>query len=103
MTTPIEVLNHRLTFAIGMIALFGAGMTFLDTRHASASDVQEIVEAIKLDQLDRLEFEISESERRAGRITRIPEGQRTNWNKQDLEDAIIQKQRYLRRLERLKE
>ena len=102
MNATIEVLNHRITLALGVIALVGIGLGFMDSRHASASDVKDIADAIKADQIDRLEFEISEAERRAKRITRVPVDQRTVLDTQDLEDAMIQKERYLRKLERLR-
>jgi len=110
MTTPIEILNHRLTLAIAVITIGGIGLGVMDSRHAAASDVsnlsesvQAIADSIRNGQIDELEFKISESERRAARITRQPIDERTNWDIQDLEDANIQKERYIRKLERLQE
>ena len=85
-----------------MVTVLGFGVAYMDARHASASDFDQIANAIKADQIDRLEFEISEAERRAKRVTRIPVADRNVFQTQDLEDAMIQKERYIRKLERLR-
>ena len=115
MASPIEILNHRLTLAIGVITLIGFGLAFMDSRHASASDIlevreeiydvgksiQSIANSISDAQIDELEFELTDLDRRAARINRIPEAERTEWNRLDLEDLDMLKERYLRKLKRL--
>ena len=97
----IEVLNHRLTLVLSVIALVGAGLAFMDSRHASASDVQEVVNQLHESRIEDHEYKIEESERRIKRILQIPEADRDRWDLQDLQDAMDRKERYLRKLDRI--
>jgi hypothetical protein len=84
-----------------LIALVGGGLTFLDLRHASAMDVQQLTKSIESDRLDRLEFQIEEIERYYKRIKAVPVLERSAEQEGILLDLEIRKARSLRKLERI--
>jgi hypothetical protein len=80
----IEVLNHRITLALGVIMLVGMGLGFMDSRHASAMDVQKLTEMIEEDRIEELEYKIEDVEAAKVRILSVPEDKRTTWSDQQL-------------------
>jgi hypothetical protein len=61
----------RLTIRAITATLIGGGLTWLDGRHASASDVTRLTESIEKERLSRIEFEIEELERLERGIKRM--------------------------------
>jgi len=101
MPTPIEVLNHKITLAIGVITLVGMGLAVMDSRHASASDLQGLTQMILDDRIEDLEYKIEDVEDAIARIMREPTVDRAPWTDQELHDLENLKERYLRKLNRL--
>lgn len=103
MPSPVEILNHRLTALISVLVLVGMGLAFMDSRHASAMDVQQISDFLYESRIDDLEYKIQECERRIRRILLIPEEERDLWDATQLDDELNKKEHYLRKLKRLTE
>ena len=103
MATAIEILSHRMTvFTVALSILIGT-LGYLDSRHASASDVQQLTEVIESAEIAQLEYLIEETQRRMKRIKRIPEGERDGWEEEDLIDLESRKEYLLREMDRLEE
>lgn len=103
MSTTIEILNHRLTAAMAVLAIVGAGLAFMDSRHASAMDVQQLTDMIYDDRIEELEYKIEDIEAMIRRISMVPIAERTIWASQELINLNNKKARYIRKLERLLE
>ena len=103
MATAIEMLNHRITLVLGTLALVGMGLGFMDSRHASASDVQELTQMIWDERIEDLEYKIEETERRQHMIRRVPVEERPPWSNEELLELDNKKERYLRKMNRLLE
>ena len=101
MTSTIEILNHRITLAIGVIALVGLGLGFMDSRHASAADMQQLTEMILDDRIEELEYKIEDIEAQISHIMSAPKEDWPDWAPQQLLDLENKRERYLRKLERL--
>ena len=97
----MEMLNSRLSLALMILALVSAGLAFMDSRHASASDVHDLTEMIYETRIDDLEYKIEEVERRIARVLLIPEEEQTRYDANELDDLFNQKERYIRKMDRL--
>jgi hypothetical protein len=92
----------RLTIIAITATLIGGGLTWLDGRHASASDVSRLTESIEKERLSRIEFEIEEIERLARSIKRMPpEAQNAPQTQARLLELQSRRERYLRKREEL--
>lgn len=96
--TFTEMLLHRTTLAAVVIALMGSSLTFMDSRHASATDVERLITVIYDDKRDRLEFEISLIESRIRRLIVIVPERRSAAQTQELAELKSTRERYLRTL-----
>ena len=103
MATAIEVLNHRLSLAMMVLALVGSALAFMDTRHASAMDVKGLSAAIYDDRIQRLEYQIAEQEDEIVDILSIEVDDQTRQDLRDLNRARDRKEELLRRLDRLRD
>ena len=101
MASALEVMNHRITLLVGTLAIIGSGLAFMDRRHASASDVQDLTQMIWDERIEDLEYKIEELERRQANIRRVPEEDRPDWALQELLELDNQKERYIRKMDRL--
>ncbi len=101
--TTIDILKSKITLTLGVATLIGMLFAFGDSRWAPANDVKELSIMIYDESIGRLEFNISESERRIKRIMLITEEDRTNWEKGEVLDQKASKEMFLRLLNRLKE
>ena len=102
MTTPLEVLNHRLTLVIGIFALFGILIGYAGKPpYASASDVHDLTSMIYENRVDELEYKIDEIERRMANLKLMAETDRPEWVKNELRQLSNRKERYIRKLDRL--
>jgi len=92
----------RLTIIAITVSLVAGGLTWLDARHASSSDVYELKTSIDRERIERIEFEIGELERSIQRIRRLPEEEQSD---PDYEARILdlkaRRERYLRKREEL--
>ena len=92
----------RLTAITLAMAIFGAGIAWLDGRHASASDVSRLSESIDKERIERIEFEIGELERAGQRIKRMPQAEQDS---PDMKARVLEirarRDRYLRKREEL--
>ena len=92
----------RLTIIAITATLIGGGLTWLDGRHASASDVTRLTESIEKERLSRIEFEIEELERLERGIKRMSTVEQASPEVQAREQELAtRKQRYLRKREEL--
>jgi hypothetical protein len=92
----------RLTAITLAIAIGGSAMAWLDSRHASASDVSMLRDSIDKERLSRIEFEIDELERTVRGIMRTSaENQNTPMVKTRLMELKSRGDRYLRKREEL--
>ena len=92
----------RLTAITLSMAIFGAGLAWLDGRHASASDVSRLTESIEKERLSRIEFEIEELERMARGIKRMSVEEQATPQVQAREQELkARRERYLRKREEL--
>ena len=106
MPSVAEKLNSGMGLVIstGTIIAMGASVLFwMDSRHASAGDIDRLTEAIKQSELSRLEYRIEETERRGRRILRIPENERTQFDNDELVDLELKREFLLRELKRIEE
>jgi hypothetical protein len=101
MASAIEVLTHRLTALAIMLSLVGGALAAMDSRHASAMDVQQLTEMIQDDRIEELEYKIEDTEDQINRIQSVPEEDRYDGEDQYLHDLENKKERYIRKLERL--
>lgn len=85
------------------VALMGGGLAFLDSRHASAMDVQQLTEMIHDDRVEELEYKIEDIEAVRRRILLVPLVERNDWEAQELINLKNKKDRYIRKLERIRE
>jgi len=92
----------RLTIVAITVSLVAGGLTWLDARHASSSDVYELKTSIDRERLERIEFEIGELERNALTLRR---SSTENQSRPEVEAAILElnsrRERYLRKREEL--
>ena len=92
----------RLTIIAVTMSLIGGGLTWLDSRHASASDVSALSMSIDKERLDRIEFEIEELERIYRGIKRMTVEEQST---PDVESRVVEletrRARYLRKREEL--
>jgi hypothetical protein len=97
-----NLLVTRLTIIAITATLIGGGLTWLDSRHASAGDVQQLTKSIERERLDRIEFEIAELERLVRGIKRMSTTEQAS---PGVEARLLELQsrraRYLRRREEL--
>jgi hypothetical protein len=93
----------RLGAVASFVGLLAYGATFMDARYASASDIGALIGTISDGRIERLEYEIRNCDRRVQRVLMIPDGQRSSWDIQDLQDAKNSKEYLLRQLERLQD
>lgn len=84
-----------------IIAMFVGGLSYMDTRHASAMDVHNLTEMLKASEIARYEYLIEEASRRIKRIKRVPEADREAVDREDLIDLEARKEFLLRELDRL--
>jgi hypothetical protein len=92
----------RLTIVAITATLIGGGLTWLDSRHASASDVSELTRSIEKERLGRIEFEIEELERLERGIKRMSAQEQASPEMQVREQELkTRKDRYLRKREEL--
>lgn len=91
----------RLSVLAVTISLFTGGMAYLDSRHASASDVRDLTRILKASEIARIEYQIEEAERRIRRIHRVPEEERPPFEADDLIDIRARREHLLRELDRL--
>ena len=92
----------RLTAITLSMAIFGAGIAWLDGRHASASDVSRLTESIEKERLSRIEFEIEEIERSARGIKRMSVEEQASPEVMARElELKARRDRYLRKREEL--
>jgi hypothetical protein len=92
----------RLTIIAITATLIGGGLTWLDGRHASASDVSELTRSIEKERLSRIEFEIEEIERLARGIKRMSAAEQASPQSQArLLELDSRRDRYLRKREEL--
>ena len=95
-------LMTRLTIIAVTVSLIGGGLTWLDSRHASASDVSALSISIDKERLSRLEFEIEELERIYKGIKRMTVEEQST---PDVESRVVEletrRARYLRKREEL--
>lgn len=103
MATTMEVLNHRLTALASILVLGGMGLAFMDTRHASASDMAALTQEIQSDRIDAIEYQIAETERRIKRILLIPAPERSQWDAVTLTEEMDRKEYLLRKLQAIME
>ena len=101
MATAIEMLNHRITLVLGTLALVGLGLGFMDSRHASASDVQELTQMIWDERIEDLEYKIEEVELKKRMLMRTLPEDRPPWSNEELLELDNKKERYLRKMDRL--
>jgi hypothetical protein len=101
MTNAMEVLNHRLTALSITLMLVGGALAFMDSRHASAMDVQQLTQMIEEDRIEQLEYKIEDVEDQINRVLAVPEEERSEGIEQYLHDLTNKKERYIRNLERL--
>lgn len=88
----------RLTIIAITASLIGGGLTWLDGRHASASDVSELRTSIEKERLDRIEFEIAELERLGRNMKRMsPEEQASPQAQARMLELQARRDRYLRK------
>ena len=87
----MDMLNSRLAAAVAIVTLMGVGLAFMDSRHASAMDVQALTDQIMISQIEDLEYKIQECELRIRRILLIPELDRDLWDATQLEDDLNKK------------
>jgi hypothetical protein len=102
----VDILESQLVARLTIIAitasLIGGGIAWLDSRHASASDVSQLKTSIDRERIERIEFEISELERAAQRIKRMPELQQILPDtKARIAEIEARRDRYLRKREEL--
>ena len=102
--------TESLSSGLGLVISFGtivgmaaAALVWMDSRHASAGDIDKLAEAIKQSELSRLEYRIEETERRYKRIMRIPEEDRTAFDREEIIDLEGRREYLLRELKRLEE
>lgn len=92
----------RLTIIAITISLVGGGLTWLDARHASAGDVQELKISIDKDRLQRIEYKIEDIDRSARVFKRMPIEQQESPEMQSRAlELRTQRDRYLRKREEL--
>jgi hypothetical protein len=97
-----NMLVTRLTIIAITATLIGGGLTWLDSRHASASDVSALTVSIEKERLSRIEFEIEELERLARGIKRMPTAaQDAPQTQARLLELQSRRERYLRKREEL--
>ena len=103
MAKTAEILNHRLTSVVLILTLGGFGLGYMDTRHASATDVQDLVKVIQSDRIERAEYIIEDLERRSQNIERTPLASRSAQQSQELVEIELVKARQLRKMDRMLE
>ena len=81
-------------------SLFGA-IAWLDSRHASASEIDSLTRLLKASEISRIEYQIEEIDRRVRRILMVPPVERDRYDNADLEDMRARKEALVRQLERL--
>jgi hypothetical protein len=91
----------RVTLVAGLLGIIGGGLAFMDSRHASSSEVQDLVHVIRGEQVNRIEFEIESVERAYKILKSIQVDDRTASQEIDLLDLEAKKERYLRKLDRI--
>ena len=104
MATLTEQLNSRVALVIGGATLIGflfGSIAWLDSRHASAADIDDLTRLLKQSEISRIEYQIEEIDRRRRRILMIPPVERDRFDNADLEDMEARKEALLRQLERL--
>ena len=99
MVKTAEILNHRLTSAVMILTLGAVGLGYMDTRHASASDVQELARIIQSDRIERSEYIIEDLERRHQNITKTAD--LNDQQRQEVVQIELLKDRELRKLDRM--
>ena len=101
MATAAEILNHKLTTVVLTTTIVGVLLGYMDSRHASAMDVQKLTTAVQSSEVSRIEFQLDDVSRRYKRLIRIPEDERQQWEKEDIVDLEVRKEFLLRQLKRL--
>ena len=97
-----NVVMARLTIIAITVSLIAGGLTWLDARHASSSDVTRLTESIEKERLSRIEFEIEEIERMARGIKRMTLEQQASPEVQARQSELkARRERYLRKREEL--
>jgi hypothetical protein len=92
----------RLTVIAMTLTLIGGGIAWLDSRHASASDMSQLRQSIEDERLDRIEFEIEDIERQGRALKRLPvEEQNTPEGVTRELDLKARRDRYLRKREKM--
>ena len=103
MATMIDAINSRLALALSVLALVGAALGVMDSRHASAGEVRDLANILKQSEIARLEYMISETQRRWKRIKRIPEADRTIADREDMADLEAREKFLLREMDRMED
>ena len=94
-------LNEAVGVITGTIVIFGAIIAYAKSEFASAAEFEAIVQAVQMDRIERTEDRISDKEITIRRIELIPAEQRTDWERTELMSSKDERQKLLRRLERL--
>jgi len=97
----MNVAKHRGTESFITVATLVAVLTFMDERHATASEVQDLTNAIQSDRIERVEYHIEDAERRIKQIVVVPVAERTPYQVKDLLEAQYNKEMHLRKLKRI--
>ena len=101
MATAAEIMNHKLTAVVLTATILGGALTFMDSRHASAMNVQNLTLVLQASEVARLEYQLEETERRIRRIKRISEADRKPFENDDLVDLESKKEHLLRQMGRM--
>lgn len=94
-----SVLKHRATESTALVMVLVAALTFMDERHAMASDFEVVVSTIQSMRTDAVEADITEAEDTIDDVMFIPEAERSPRDHRDLRRAQTRKARYVRKLE----
>lgn len=101
MKNIVETLNTRIALVISFAVVLTSTVAFLDGRHAAADEFEEVIQLIKAENIDRLEYRISDADRKISRIKRVPEDEREQWEEADLIDLEATREYLLRQLDRI--
>lgn len=91
----------RLTVVSLSISILVAVGAWVDSKYASAADVQALSDTIQDDRVERMEFMIERAERRMKYLKSIPEPALTEYQKQELMELEHEKEFLLRKLKRI--
>lgn len=102
----IEAVNSRLGLLISVATLIGmlfASIAWLDSRHVSAMDFQQMQGLMMQSEIARFEYQIEKAQRQIVRLKQIPEPERTREEVGELEDLQFEVEFLKRELDRLED